>query len=146
MSFLSNPFTVNIDDLQIILGPNTSLTEQETEENDLDESYNSANCFNIFTHKIKFTLDSRKKKAKPKLKQSAAGCPEDSSMSTYIKNILKNVKLSLNRVHIRYEDDFFTQSPYAFGLLCDQITSYGSETEWCFGSLESNQFRRTKPT
>ena len=36
--------------------------------------------------------------------------------------ILKNVTLTVNGIHIRYEDDFYAfKAPFAFGLLCDVL-------------------------
>lgn len=139
-----------MNDVQIILGPNTSLVESDNnEENDDNEPYDAHGCYNIFTHKIKFKLDSKSKQSRKikKIEQNAPNTnPDENSMSGYFMNIMKNIKLSLNGVHIRYEDDFFAQTPFAFGILCDQITSFGSDTEWTFGSLENNQFKRTMPS
>jgi len=148
---------VSVDDVQIILGPNTSLisTVSEAEKNDeaLNESYDASNGYNIFSHQIRFTIDGigdvarllieAKQKKVNKKKQETE---EQSVFQGYLINILKNIKLNLNRIHIRYEDDYFSQlNPFAFGILCDQISSYGSETEWQFASQENNQFRRTRP-
>ncbi len=67
-------------------------------------------------------------------------------MPSYVMEVLKNVVLSISHMHIRYEDDYFAGlKPYAFGLLCDGLTSYGGNTEWEFGSLESSQFKRVGP-
>ncbi len=129
------------------------------DQQDQDESYDTSNCFNIFTHQIKFAVDrmspppedlgSKKRNGKKKAagqEQPKEG-EEQGVFQGYAKNILKNIKLSLNHLHIRYEDDYFSsQKPFAFGLLCDQVVSYGTETEWHFDALESNQFRRVRPT
>lgn len=72
---------------------------------------------------------------------------DQSPFNSYITNILKNVTLTINRIHLRYEDDYFSQiNPFSFGLLCDQIISYGVNNEWQFGSLENNQFKRVCPS
>ena len=90
-------------------------------------------------------LDGKQKKGSGK-SEGLGEENEEPMFKGYFKNILKNVKLCLNRIHIRFEDDYFSQTnPYAFGILCDQLSSYGSETEWQFGALESNQFKRVRP-
>ena len=62
--------------------------------------------------------------------------------NSFMTNIMRNLRITINRVHIRYEDDFFSLSPFACGILCDQVISCGSTTEWDFGSLENNKFKR----
>lgn len=140
LSFLSNPFTVSVADLQVILGPNTSLVSERELGASLDESYELDNCFNIFTHNIRFKLDPKKREDKSKNQDS-----EEASASGYETNIMKNLRFTINGLHIRYEDDFFSASPFACGILCDQVTSHGSNTQWNFGSLESNKFTRITP-
>ena len=55
--------------------------------------------------------------------------------------------LEINKIHIRFEDDYYAQeSPFAFGLTCERITSTFTQTEWMFDSLENIQFRRATPT
>jgi hypothetical protein len=34
----------------------------------------------------------------------------------------KGFKITIENVHIRYEDDFFVSSPYSIGLTMDKIT------------------------
>ena len=58
---------------------------------------------------------------------------------------MRNLRITINRIHIRYEDDFFAMSSFACGILCDQIISYGSPTEWEFGTLSNNKFNRVTP-
>lgn len=155
LSFLSNPFQVSIDDLQLILGPNTIFVSQGQEKQVEDDEYDSRNCYNIFRHRLKFTLSSKDnplyfldpithpKEPEYNIKTVKE---EQNSIQGYITNILKNITLTINRIHIRYEDDFFCQiRPFAFGIICDQISAYGSDTEWNFGSLENNHFNRICP-
>ncbi len=43
--------------------------------------------------------------------------------------ILKNVNLTVNRLHIRYEDDYYaSQHPFAFGIICDVRLMHGITT------------------
>ena len=48
----SGPIEINIDDLFIILGPNHSVVSHDESyiEQNLDESYDDSNMFNIFEH------------------------------------------------------------------------------------------------
>lgn len=85
---------------------------------------------------MRFKIDQKKEKIPEK---------DENSSSSFKDNIMKNLKISINRIHIRYEDDFFAVSPFACGLLCDQIVSYATNTEWNFGSLEDNKFNRVTP-
>lgn len=49
-------------------------------------------------------------------------------------------------MHLRYEDDYYAQiSPFAFGIIIDQIHSFSSSTEWHFSSLDKMQFIRSAP-
>ena len=39
--------------------------------------------------------------------------------STFLK-ILKNIRIQVHNIHIRFEDDYFaSEKPYAFGFLCE---------------------------
>lgn len=54
----NGPMEVNIEDLFIILGPNLSVVSQnesyiEEDQNNLEESYDEGNMFNIFEHQLK---------------------------------------------------------------------------------------------
>ena len=134
---------MSVTDLQIILGPNTSFVSEreEVDDNSLDESYDVNNCYNIFTHNIRFKLDQKKSETLVVSKREEKNKKEETT-NGYGMNIMKNLRITITGLHIRYEDDFFSTSPFACGILCDQITSHGSTTEWHFGSLESNKFTR----
>lgn len=111
------------------------MSERENANNNsLDESYDLNNCYNIFMHNIRFKLDQKKREERNKKEEKEEG--------GYEMNIMKNLRITITGLHIRYEDDFFATSPFACGILCDQITSHGSTTEWHFDSLESNKFSR----
>jgi hypothetical protein len=50
--------------------------------------------------------------------EKAADAVNDPPMAI-IHMILNNVTLIINRIHIRYEDDYYSDDkPFAFGLLC----------------------------
>jgi len=54
--------------------------------------------------------------------------------------------LTINGLHIRYEDDYYSDSqPFAFGLISSHISSYMVNNEWHFDSIESTKFSRRVP-
>ena len=55
LSVWTNPLELTIDDLYLILGPNLSFVSHDESyiaDEDLDESYDSTNVFNIFEHEL----------------------------------------------------------------------------------------------
>ena len=54
-----------------------------------------------------------------------------SSSPDVLKLVLKNVTLTVNRIHIRYEDDFYaSQNPFAFGLICEVTIEYDGSRKY----------------
>lgn len=94
-----------IDDLQVILGPRLSFGKEEKKEKDAA------------------TPD--KPTPTPKGKATMQNCKEpgekkEGSSKDMIKLVLKNVTLTINRLHVRYEDDYYAdQNPFAFGVFCE---------------------------
>ena len=82
---------ISIDDLFIILGPNLSFVSHDESyiaDEDLDESYDSTNVFNIFEHELQI-----KKKTKSKLKnydlvKMLKKSKEEKTLKTMVKKIL----------------------------------------------------------
>lgn len=59
---------------------------------------------------------------------------------------MKNLKLVIKRVHVRFEDDYFSQeTPYAFGIVIDNFELTTADTEWSFDSLISTNFKKDPP-
>ena len=55
LNLWNNPLELTIDDLFLILGPNLSFLSHDESyiaDEDLDESYDSTNVFNIFEHEL----------------------------------------------------------------------------------------------
>jgi hypothetical protein len=51
---------------------------------------------------------------------SMASEQKKESKGTVLNMILRNVTLCINRLHIRYEDDYYAyESPFACGILCE---------------------------
>lgn len=121
---------MTIEDLQIILGPVISFASHQENfimNNDEEESYDMGNAFNIHEHMMRFSFKGKcyfSKSADPEEKKKET---EEGSSKDKLKLILKNVTLKINRIHIRFEDDYYaSQRPFAFGIICDVIieTSY----------------------
>lgn len=59
---------------------------------------------------------------------------------------MKNLKLTIKRLHIRFEDDHFSyNNPYSFGLVVDNFELVTADTEWSFDSLLNLSFFRVRP-
>ena len=70
------------------------------------------------------------------LKKSQQDENDEDSLTNNMHSFLKNLKLTIKRLHIRFEDDYFsTQSPFSLGLAVDQLDLETSDTEWTFDSL-----------
>jgi len=53
----------------------------------------------------------------------------------FLMNFLGAAKIHINRIHIRYEDDYFNHNrPIAFGFMIEQIEFDNSETNFTFQS------------
>ena len=53
--------------------------------------------------------------------------------------------MSINRIHLRYEDDFFNNHrPFSMGLMIDSINLDNSTNHWTFHSPNSMHFTRTE--
>lgn len=71
---------------------------------------------------------------------------ENKESDGFLSNVLSNLTLVINNVHIRYEDDYFAKSlTVAFGVICKKVTSYVVNNEWNFGSIENSKFNRAIP-
>ncbi|CDW82744.1 UNKNOWN [Stylonychia lemnae] len=145
----NNPLELAIDDLYLILGPNMSfLSHNESYIGDegLDDSYDSTNVFNIFEHDLQIKNKVKNiDKIEPKKEQNSEN-NDDDSLKSNSHNLMKNLRLTIKRLHIRFEDDYFSaQSPYSFGVVIDQVDLRTSDTEWSFDSLLHLNFFRVNP-
>ena len=86
----------------------------------------------------------------PKEEEKKIEKPEEDPaaiLRSSILDIVKNVKFSVQKIHIRFEDDYFDPlRPYSFGIILEKFMTFPSETEWSFNSLQDMKFKRTKPT
>lgn len=149
ISTLSKPIEVTVEDLCLILGPRQSQVSHDESyhevgsQEDTDDEYDEENAFNIFEHQLQVRLTERQRKRKLRRKKRPES--EDDRLSSEDK-VWRNLKLSVNRVHIRYEDDYFAGStPYSWGLICDSLSMMTTDSIWKFPSLESIKFKRETP-
>jgi hypothetical protein len=65
---------------------------------------------------------------------------EDNEARGNIRNIMKNLKLTVNKLHIRFEDDYFSNGerklwePFSIGLVVDRFEMSTADNEWQFDS------------
>jgi hypothetical protein len=51
-----------------------------------------------------------------------------------MRSVIKNLKLTVNRLHIRFEDDYFSSGeskqwePFSFGIVLDKFEIHTSDT------------------
>ena len=130
----NGPVEIAIEDLFIILGPNLNVVSHDDsfiEENDhtVREPYDDSNMFNIFEHQLKLRkkgpskfsallkiLDEEDVKKKIQRQNTIEQQQQDKQTFDFIKNM----KLKINKLHVRYEDDYLNgDSPFSFGLVID---------------------------
>jgi hypothetical protein len=59
---------------------------------------------------------------------------------------MKNLKLTINRLHIRFEDDYFSQdTPFSLGFVCDKLQLISADTDWTFENILEMSFYRVAP-
>lgn len=126
LNFWSNPLTMNIDEVYLILGPSTffrSSQDSYIEENTndlLNSSYDSTNAFNVFDHEMKIKTEQESQaplipdfKSVENLKYLAQSqflqdrLVEEESQVMNVRIIFKNIVLNINKMHVRYEDDYY---------------------------------------
>eukprot|EP00347_Sterkiella_histriomuscorum_P022380 403330690 len=149
LSVWSNPLELTIDDLYLILGPNMSFVSHDESyiaDEELDESYDSTNVFNIFEHELQIKKKTKNKASSQNQQKQQNQEENDDSLRSNFNSLMKNLKLSIKNLHIRFEDDYFSaDSPYSFGVVTDKLDLTTSDTEWTFDSLLHLNFFRSKP-
>lgn len=59
-------------------------------------------------------------------------------------SLFNGIKVNVNRVHIRYEDDYFNHHrPFSMGLVIDAINLDSVDNHWTFHSPNGMNFKRT---
>lgn len=63
---------------------------------------------------------------------------------------MKNIKLTVNRMHIRFEDDYFSTGetkqwePFTLGVVVDRFEVATTDCLWSFESLLKQAFARVQ--
>jgi len=162
LSFWSNPLELTIEDLYLVVGPSTFF--QSNEESYIDEpaedilnaSYDSTNAFNVFDHEMKIksgggdmggpgavadasgdsqvkALDNLKYLSQTDfLKEKLI---DEEKQVQNVRLIFKNIKLRIDRLHIRYEDDFYQSDlgkKFAFGIIIRSLQLNSGNDDWQF--------------
>jgi hypothetical protein len=56
----------------------------------------------------------------------------------------KGLKLKINKIHMRYEDDYYqADTPYSFGVVIESASINTSDTTWDFQKPSDVQFFRS---
>lgn len=72
----------------------------------------------------------------PAKKDTVEESEEALSLKANMRTMLKNIKLTVNRMHIRFEDDYFSSGeerqwePFSLGLVIEKLVVATSDTEW----------------
>ena len=105
MQLWQSPLEIEVEDLLLILGPNLgsqSNDESYINDEDLSAPYDENNMYNIFEHQLKV-----KKRKQGALRRQPSDIRD---MERDIERMIQqNVKFSCKRVHIRFEDDYFSR-------------------------------------
>jgi hypothetical protein len=86
--------------------------------------------------KVEETKANAKQKEEEEKQAKKDGKPiKEPPFMDFLMNFLGAAKIHINRIHIRYEDDYFNHNrPFAFGFMIDQIELDNSETNFTFQS------------
>jgi hypothetical protein len=152
LSFWTSPLELVVNDMYLVLGPSTffrSNDESYIEENQADllnASYDSTNAFNIFEHEMKikqtaseaFDADPEKKEFE-NLKFLANSefikerLNDEEKQVQNVRMIFRNLRLNIQRLHIRYEDDYYSRflgKKFAFGITIEQLFVQTCKESW----------------
>ena len=70
-------------------------------------------------------------------------------MRANLRSLLKNIRLVINRIHVRFEDDYLSNGeskqwePFALGLVAERIELASAESRWA--NSEEGEFIKVKP-
>lgn len=100
-----------------------SHNESYDEYDSGDESeYDDANMYNIFHHELKLAKKKSNSNSKQKKSKKVKEIEETMKYIHEMLSKLKFINLEVNRVHIRYEDDYFAMDhPFSFGAIIEKI-------------------------
>jgi seryl-tRNA synthetase len=84
--------------------------------------------------KVEETKENTKQKEEEEKQAKKDGKPiKEPPFMDFLMNFIGAAKIHINRLHIRYEDDYFNHNrPISFGFLIEQIELDNSETNFTF--------------
>eukprot|EP00357_Protocruzia_adherens_P031598 CAMPEP_0115040288 /NCGR_PEP_ID=MMETSP0216-20121206/44698_1 /TAXON_ID=223996 /ORGANISM="Protocruzia adherens, Strain Boccale" /LENGTH=1397 /DNA_ID=CAMNT_0002421417 /DNA_START=274 /DNA_END=4467 /DNA_ORIENTATION=- len=92
-----------------------------------------------------YEMQKKMREKKASKKQEEKKKKREESKKQALKGF-KNLKLTIRKVHIRYEDDVLAETtPFSFGICLEEIHIGTSEFEWAFNCIESMKYRDVKP-
>lgn len=66
------------------------------------------------------------------------------SILSWVFSLFNGIQLTIKRIHIRYEDDYFNHHrPFSMGLTIEKIALGSTQSHWTFQTPYSMQFTRT---
>lgn len=63
---------------------------------------------------------------------------------SWLFSLFKGIVGTVERVHIRYEDDSMARSPFSFGLMIEAAEMVNSDSHWVFQTPNGMKFNRAK--
>ena len=161
LSFWTSPLELVIDDVYLVLGPSTFFRSnedsyiEETGPDLLNASYDSTNAFNVFDHEMKIKANSGGAMAGEDQARPSAAHPdvkafehlkclaqsellkerliEEEKQVQNVRLIFRNIRLTISRVHIRYEDDYYQADlgkKFAFGVTLSSLMVQSATEDW----------------
>ena len=92
------------------------------------------------------TKESAKKKEEAEKAKKDGKPIKEPPFMDFLMNFLGALKIHVNRIHIRYEDDYFNHNrPFAFGFLIEQFAIDNSDTSFTFESQLSAKIIEQTP-
>lgn len=140
---------VNVDELLIVLG--TSQSNMSTED-DFDWDKDPANSY-ISIEDQRRVIPKKKVEQKKEESKGSKSLPSDtatsepSSIKMALEMFLNLVSVNVNKIHIRFEDDFYShqEGPYAFGLTMNSLNINSTNKEIQFRSPLDLNYEEVTP-
>lgn len=54
----------------------------------------------------------------------------DSFVGQFVTKILNNLQITVQNLHLRYEDTGSNKNPFAFGITLDELNIYSTDPNW----------------
>lgn len=89
------------------------------------EPYDENNCFNIFSNNLKLRKKRKLNHGKSLHPHNClAKTSPDQPIPKEVREVFQSVQITIEKLHIRYEDDYFSQAaPYSWGIVIEVSVS-----------------------